>query len=153
MLSGGREIVGYRQSKAPSHTFEDVIGQLHRHRGHGVDAIVSNFPAQQRARLALFCFGRAHMREIGVAIAATCEEDVLVEIGAAAGAALFAISRERPVLDKGPSHARPKISLAQAKPVAAPFEDADPDEDGESCELEAEMPSLQDALARETVAA
>ena len=136
-----------------SHAFEDVIGQLHRTKGHGIDAIVAGFPAEQRARLALFCFSRAHMREIGVAIAATCELDVLSEIGAAAGAALYSISRERPVIDKAPSHGRPKITLAKAKPCATPFEDVEPDLDIESAEPEDDHYVFAPEPEGETVAA
>lgn len=136
-----------------SQSFEETIGQLHRTKGHDIEPIVSPFSAEQRARLALFCFSRAHMREIGVAIAATCELDVLAEIGAAAGAALFTISRERPVLDKGPAHGRPKVTLAQAKPCATPFEDVEPEADIETFDAAPVFQAFEAERESETVAA
>lgn len=142
-----------RSDDRSSQSFEETIGQLHRTKGHDIGPIVSGFSAEQRARLALFCFSRAHMREIGVAIAATCELDVLSEIGAAAGAALFSISRERPVLEKGPSHGRPKVSLAQAKPCATPFEDAEPDLDTEASGPAPALREFEYERENETVAA
>jgi hypothetical protein len=144
--------VSLRAKSDNPHAFDDVIGQLHRTRGGGVDAVVAGFPAEQRARLALFCFSRAHMREIGIAIAATCELDVLSDIGAAAGAALYTISRERPVIDKVPTHGRPKITLASPKPCA-PFEDAEPDADIEAGEAEADHYVFAPEPEPETVAA
>ena len=52
---------------------EDAVGRLHRSNGRDVDQILADFSEEQRARLALFCYGRVHMREIGLAVAATCE--------------------------------------------------------------------------------
>jgi hypothetical protein len=46
--------------------------------------------------LALYCYRRAHLQSIGLAIAATCEEADLAWLGAA-GTVLFSRSREAPV--------------------------------------------------------
>jgi len=47
----------------------------------------------QRARLALFCNNRQHLRELGLRIAACCEKQVLVQVAGPAGAVLFHQSR------------------------------------------------------------
>jgi hypothetical protein len=138
-----------RSTDRQNHSFDEVIGQLYQTKGHDIDSIVRDFPAEQRARLALFCFSRAHMRDIGVAIAATCEIDPLVEVGAAAGAALFTLSRERPPLSKIPLHGRSRITLAQAQPTGPAFEDIDPEADPE---IEREF-AVEPARELETVAA
>ena len=107
--------------------FEEVIGKLYGSSGQDIAEVVSPFPAEQRARLALFCYSRAHMREIGLAVAATCDLHPLVETGAAAGRALFELSRERPQTIMKPLYGRNNITLARFTGNPQPFEDADPD--------------------------
>lgn len=46
-------------------------------------------PEATRAKLAMFCNARAHLREVGRAIASTCSHDMLVAEGGYAGAVLF----------------------------------------------------------------
>jgi hypothetical protein len=47
-----------------------------------------------RASLALFCYRRSHLHDLGLAIAASCDESDLVRNGAVIGEILFARSRE-----------------------------------------------------------
>ena len=64
--------------------------------------------------LALFCYHRSHLHSMGLAVAATCDEDDLVQVGGRVGANLFLRSREAPQPQPLASyHAnRRKITLA-----------------------------------------
>jgi hypothetical protein len=69
---------------------------LHQAASQSAADMVAALSASERARLAVFCYGRVHLNTIGLAIAATCELDHLIAASgsAAAGRALFARSRE-----------------------------------------------------------
>jgi len=73
---------------------DDLLGQLYRTHKDGLGALVESVPPAVRARLALYCYRRAHLQELGLAIAATCERYDLVEVGARAGEALYLRARE-----------------------------------------------------------
>jgi hypothetical protein len=78
-----------------------------------VTGIVEGLSASERARLAVFCYGRAHLNTIGLTIAATCDLDHLIAASssAAAGHVLFVQSRE--IAPEKPSVGRrPTITLA-----------------------------------------
>ena len=70
-----------------------VLGQLYRASPHGLDELVAAVPAETRAILALYCYRRAHLRSIGLAIAARCEKYDLEAFGGNAGKALFENAR------------------------------------------------------------
>jgi hypothetical protein len=78
-----------------------------------VSGIVSNLSASERAKLAVFCYGRAHLNAIGLTIAATCDLDQLIAASssAAAGQVLFTQSREI-APEKRSIGRRPAITLA-----------------------------------------
>jgi hypothetical protein len=90
-----------------------------------VTGIVENLSASERAKLAVFCYGRAHLNAIGLAIAATCELDQLIAASssAPAGHVLFTQSREiapekrsigrRPVITLATPATRPALDLAE----------------------------------------
>src|SRR3954470_4041717 len=107
---------------------EDVVGRLHRSNGRDVDQILADFSEDQRARLALFCYGRVHMREIGLAVAATCELGSLIDAGGQAGQTLYMLARERPVSTTKPLAGRYQITLAKTEGAPKPIEDAEDDE-------------------------
>jgi hypothetical protein len=73
---------------------EEVIGLLYRSSQHHVQEFISGLSPQQRASLAAFCYGRAHLHDIGLTIAATCEFEELVSAAGGAGYFLFEQSRE-----------------------------------------------------------
>lgn len=75
--------------------------------------------------LALFCYRRAHLQTVGLALAANCDETQLVSFGGNAGTALFARSREKHdrVQIKPASPFRRKITLATGPIWQRPFED------------------------------
>jgi hypothetical protein len=107
---------------------DQTLGQMYRASPLGLEALVATVSPQARAMLALYCYRRAHLNSIGLAIAAECAKDDLVRIGAAAGAALFDRSRAppRPLAAATPAFARRKVSLGTcASGVVTPFEDID----------------------------
>jgi len=97
---------------------EELLGQIYRAGPEGVESAVSNLPQTARARLAAFCYARTHLHEIGLCIAATCDERSLTEAAGRAGEALYARSRRRlvPVALSVPPNKR-AISLAKLAPI------------------------------------
>jgi hypothetical protein len=93
---------------------DDLIGRLYASTEHGLDDLISGVPTGDRGLLALFCYRRAHLHNIGIAIAATCDLESLIDAGGRAGNFLFDLSRERPnsaqSIFRGYRHA--KITLA-----------------------------------------
>jgi hypothetical protein len=79
-------------------SLESVLGRLLRAGEAEIPAIVDHLPERQRAELALFCYSRAHLHQIGVAIAATCELPFLIQAApsTAAGHGIFEQSRNQP---------------------------------------------------------
>jgi hypothetical protein len=92
---------------------EHVLGQLYRASSHGLDQLISTVPAATRAMLALYCYRRAHLQSIGLAIAASCEQFDLEEYGGNAGKVLFETSRK--AADESPPSRYPdrrKVTLS-----------------------------------------
>jgi hypothetical protein len=97
---------------------DELIGRLYHSPQHDINELVSGLSTSRRGSLAAFCYGRAHLRDIGLAIAATCDLETLVSAGGRAGNFLYEQSRELPNLDKPRSFSKQsKVSLA---PINAP---------------------------------
>jgi len=107
---------------------DELLGELYSASKLGLPDLLATVPPPVRAMLALFCYHRSHLHSLGLAIAASCEEDDLVREGGRVGATLFARSREAQPLASPPTNRR-KITLASG-PLrsVAPLED-EPDED------------------------
>ncbi|MFX8672363.1 hypothetical protein ABTM23_19025, partial [Acinetobacter baumannii] len=58
---------------------DEMLGSLYRASEHGLPQLVESVSADVRAMLALFCYKRAHLHGMSLAIAATCTERDLVE--------------------------------------------------------------------------
>ncbi len=83
----------------------DRLGTLYRAEiGEAVDTL-SDLSEGQRMELAFFCYGRAHLRSLGMAIAATCDATRLTRRAGALGQVLATQCRE-------PRIPRAKITLA-----------------------------------------
>ncbi len=89
---------------------EHVLSAIHRATPHEALNISKLLPGPQRARFALFCYARTHLREAGLAIAIGCSDEDLVREGGIAGQALIA-QRALPKVDRG-SKSRAPVSLA-----------------------------------------
>jgi hypothetical protein len=90
----------------------DALSRLYGAASQGIDDIVADLTASERARLAVFCYGRAHLNAIGLRIAAQCELDHLIAAShsATAGQMLFSQSRENVVRSEKPTR-RASITL------------------------------------------
>jgi hypothetical protein len=80
-----------------------------------VHEIVSELRESDRAVIAVFCNGRAHMHAIGLAIAAQCTVDQLTAAAGSrvAGTRLFDQARELPLAVRTSNCARRPITLAK----------------------------------------
>jgi hypothetical protein len=118
---------------------DDLIGRLYRATESTVFDLLPSLSLQERAYLAMFCYRKSHLHRIGLAIAATCDENVLVQTwGTALGQTLYAQSREAPPApQRAPGQHRTKITLA-ALGGSAPWVAADDDEDAEADEAVAQ---------------
>jgi hypothetical protein len=93
---------------------EELIGRLYRATESSVFEMLPELSVQDRAYLAMFCYRKSHLHRIGLAIAATCDENVLVQTwGTALGQTLYTQSREAPPApQRAPGQHRAKITLA-----------------------------------------
>ena len=89
-------------------------------------ALVSGFSAAQRANLAVYCYHKAHLHRIGLAIAATCERSALeLTWGRTLGKVLYDQSRElAPTPITNPYRAAVTLATLSAMPA-----EMDDDED------------------------
>ena len=79
--------------------------------------IASALPEAQRAQLAVFCYRKRHLHELGLKIASTCSCNALVQAAGTGGQVIFDQSRDPDATlakeNLPPSHASPKpITLA-----------------------------------------
>ncbi len=77
----------------PCPVADQMLGEMYRASAHGLNELIATVSPTARALLAVYCYRRAHLASIGLAIAATCEEDDLTSLGGNAGAMLFERSR------------------------------------------------------------
>ena len=81
-----------------------------------VGDIVASLEESERAKLAVFCYGRAHLNAIGLAVAAHCGLDHLVAASGSsvAGRALHTQSRELPPPAPRTYASRRSVTLASS---------------------------------------
>ena len=97
---------------------DELLGRIYRAGPDGAAEATAALTDPERANIAAFCYTRAHLHEIGLAIAATCDLRTLLDAAGKAGSALHAQSRKRtgsaPVV---PAVKKRPISLATFSPV------------------------------------
>jgi hypothetical protein len=92
---------------------DELLGELCRANDLFVPGFVYGLPPDIRAALALFCYRRSHLHSMGLAIAASCDEDSLVWAGGGVGAFIFTCSRKAaPREALSPRADRRRITLA-----------------------------------------
>jgi len=97
----------------------EALVRLYQAAAHTVSDAVASLSASERARLAVYCYGRAHLNATGLAIAAQCDLEQLISASGstAVGEAFFAQSRDASALVGKPSHGRrAAITLATLAP-------------------------------------
>jgi hypothetical protein len=97
---------------------DELLGALYRSSQHGLSELVTSVGSETRALLALYCYRRAHLQDIGIAIAATCSEADLAWLGGA-GAALLSRSRNAPPKSALGRGWRRAVTLAGPSPEVA----------------------------------
>jgi hypothetical protein len=115
---------------------EELVGRLYHLGESAILDLLGGLSPTERANLAMFCYRKSHLHRIGLAIAATCDLDTLIQgWGTALGQALFAQSRARtPEPDRVTVSRRSRITLARwveftpAAPGIVPDEVDDLDE-------------------------
>jgi hypothetical protein len=90
---------------------DDLLGRLYRTDENGLAALMESVGSETRAMLALYCYRRSHLHAMGVAIAATCGERELVQLGGRVGAMLYSLAR-----DNGATP-RPLTAAAQRRSI------------------------------------
>jgi hypothetical protein len=110
---------------------DELLGEMYRASEHGLPVLVESVAPEVRAMLALFCYRRSHLHQLALAIATSCTERQLIEIGGRVGSTLYALSREPAHAQVSvSSHGRTPITLS-TKPLSAvkPLDDELDDED------------------------
>jgi hypothetical protein len=75
---------------------DELLGEMYRANENGLPKLVESVSSDVRARLALFCYRKSHLYSLALAIAASCNERDLIQIGGRVGSTLYALSREAP---------------------------------------------------------
>jgi hypothetical protein len=89
---------------------EQTLGEMYRANPQALAQLVSAVPPRVRAMLAIYCYPRAHLASMALAITSACDKNDLIDFGGDMGAAMFEQARRAPnviPLDK-----RRKVSLA-----------------------------------------
>ena len=73
---------------------DELLGEMYRANANGLPLLVESVSSEVRAMLALFCYRRSHLHALAVAIAASCTERELIQLGGRVGSTLYALSRE-----------------------------------------------------------
>ncbi len=109
---------------APCPIPDETLGQMYRASAQGLSQLIASVSPTARALLAVYCYRRAHLASIGLAIAATCEKDDLTALAGNIGVGLFERSREtrHSSITSTPANGRRKITLStgplrQATPI------------------------------------
>ena len=94
---------------------DEILGKMYRSSAHGLNELIATVSPTARVLLAVYCYRRAHLASIGLAIAATCDKDDLSLYGGNAGTVLFERSREDPQASSPDTHSsrRRRITLAE----------------------------------------
>lgn len=103
-----------------------VVAKLYGADAASLPGLLDEIEPQIKPALAFFCYRRAHLYGVGLAIAASCEENELVSFaGTEAGTALFERAREKGSVVQA-RHAysvRRKITLATGPMWSSRFEE------------------------------
>jgi hypothetical protein len=90
---------------------DELLGEMYRANANGLPMLVESVSSEVRAMLALFCYRRSHLHALALAIAASCSERELIQLGGRVGSTLYALSREPA------ERATPSSSYGNRKPI------------------------------------
>jgi hypothetical protein len=100
---------------------DELLGDMYRANEHGLPRLVESVSTDVRAKLALFCYRKSHLHSLAVAIAATCSEHDLTQLGGRVGSMLYALSREPAARAASPSYGGRKPITLATKPLSKPL--------------------------------
>ncbi|BDA86989.1 hypothetical protein Sa4125_45310 [Aureimonas sp. SA4125] len=83
----------YAPNEAQCPVALELLALLLRSNADRIQEVVVQLPPLQRASLAAFCYGRSHMRALGLVVASHCDERSLATVAGAVGEVLFDQSR------------------------------------------------------------
>jgi hypothetical protein len=95
---------------------DELLGEMYRANENGLPQLVESVSSEVRAMLALFCYRRSHLHSLALAIAASCNERELIQLGGRVGSTLYALSRE-PAARIAPSSSNRKPITLSTKPL------------------------------------
>ena len=72
---------------------DELLGEMYRATEHGLPTLVESVSPEVRAMLALFCYRRSHLHQLALAIASSCTERQLIEIGGRVGSSGWMLIR------------------------------------------------------------
>src|SRR5271168_4694435 len=75
---------------------DELLGEMYRANENGLARLVESVSPEVRAMLALFCYRRSHLHALALAIASSCTERELIQLGGRVGSTLYTLSREAP---------------------------------------------------------
>ena len=82
--------------RSPHELCEQLIERLYSSNEPAIAEFVSALPQDERVSVAVLCYGRAHLRDIALEIAATCDRAALIDAaGKIMGDILFTQSRQQ----------------------------------------------------------
>ena len=104
---------------------DELLGEMYRANENGLPQLVASVSSDVRAMLALFCYRRSHLHPLALSIAASCNEQELVQFGGRVGSTLYALSREPAARAMPSSSGNRKPITLSTKPLStfAPIED------------------------------
>jgi hypothetical protein len=104
---------------------DELLGEMYRANENGLPQLVESVSSDVRAMLALFCYRRSHLHQLALAIAASCNEQELIQLGGRVGSTLYALSREPAARIAPSSYGNRKPITLSTKPLStfSPFED------------------------------
>ena len=104
---------------------DELLGEMYRANENGLPQLVASVSSDVRAMLALFCYRRSHLHQLALAIAASCSEQELIQLGGRVGSTLYALSREPAARIVPSSYGNRKPITLSTKPLStfSPFED------------------------------
>jgi hypothetical protein len=97
---------------------DELLGEMYRANENGLPKLVESVSSEVRAMLALFCYRRSHLHSLALAIAASCSERELIQLGGRVGSTLYALSRE-PAAHIAPSSSSRKPITLSTKPLSS----------------------------------
>ena len=105
---------------------DELLGRMYRANESGLPKLVETVSSDARALLALFCYRRAHMHSLALAIASSCSERELFRFGGRVGSALYAQSRETVTVRPASSGGGRKPITLSTRPLRAikPMDDS-----------------------------